>query len=354
MDANKNVTATFTEIIVEEIITHEETKTGGSSGANTVMTSESVAGVSGHLYLAAVSTKPRVNVIAVTGLGLNWTRVKAQCSGRNTTGIEVWMAQGTPIGNGTVTATLISEAHNAVLAVSRYAGAATANPLGNVVSANTAGLEASCANGVDGAAYSFPVTTTVSGAKIFTAAAMRNRTHTPGSGYIERGERRQGDLAGTMAAVAVQDRNAASAATFVASGEFNGTVDWAAVAVEIKPQLAAKPSAMHNDKESINAIAAVEGYRLYRNYPNPLRASAFDSQTEITYYLPEASNVRLVIFNTLGQTVRQLVDEFQAAGYQRARWDGKNAQGAALSAGIYFYQLEAGSHRLTGKMILQP
>jgi hypothetical protein len=195
----------------------------------------------------------------------------------------------------------------------------------------------------------------VSGAKIFAAVAMRNRTHTPGAGYTERGERRQGDLSGTMAAVAVQDKNTALAAPTQVNGEFNGTADWAAVAVEIKPQSATKPSALLiSDKESTTAIATAAGYRLYRNYPNPLRFSAFNPQTDITYYLPEASFVRLVIFNTLGQMVRQLVGEFQASGYQRARWDGRNTQGAALSAGIYFYQLEAGSRRLTGKMILQP
>ncbi|MGH8248011.1 MAG: hypothetical protein ACREUU_16435, partial [Gammaproteobacteria bacterium] len=118
-------------------IVYEESLTGGSSGSITVATSANLAGVNGHLYLAAISTKPKVDVAAISGLGLSWQRVKAQCSGRSQTGIEVWMAQGIPSGNSAVTATLADTATTAVIAVSRYSKVDATNPIGNVVFGNT-------------------------------------------------------------------------------------------------------------------------------------------------------------------------------------------------------------------------
>ena len=85
---------------------YEETQTGGSANSTTVTTSSTLTGVNGDLYLAAISMQPRANVLAVSGLGLTWTLVTTQCSGMNTIAVEVWMAQGTPSGDGAVTATL--------------------------------------------------------------------------------------------------------------------------------------------------------------------------------------------------------------------------------------------------------
>ncbi|MGH7601685.1 MAG: InlB B-repeat-containing protein, partial [bacterium] len=117
MDGNKNITATFTEIPSNGQIVHKEIRTGGSSNSTAVATSANLAGVNGHLYLAAISMQPRKSVVAVSGLGLSWTLVKTQCSGQNTIAVEVWMAQGTPSGNGVVTAILASAPSSAVIAV---------------------------------------------------------------------------------------------------------------------------------------------------------------------------------------------------------------------------------------------
>jgi len=89
-------------------------------------------------------------------------------------------------------------------------------------------------------------------------------------------------------------------------------------------------------------------FALSPNHPNP-----FNAQTVIEYALPQAGKVRLVIYNTLGQVVRKLIDEPQEAGYKRILWDGTNEHGARVSSGLYFYQVQFGSQRLTGKMILQ-
>ncbi len=237
MNGNKNVTATFTEIPSGSSIVHEESKTGGASGSTTVTTSTSLTGVSGQLYLAAISTRPKKLVQSVTGLGLNWTLVKSICSGNNsTTGMEVWMAQGIPQGgsDGAVTATFWSAPSTAVIAVSRYSGVAAANPIGNLIAGNTNGLNGACTGGVDGNAYAFNLTTTVNGALIYGAVAIKARTHTPGAGYTEQVEFQYPHAVNPIG-VAIEDKSVASASTVTVNGSFNGPVDWALVALEIKP-----------------------------------------------------------------------------------------------------------------------
>jgi hypothetical protein len=79
-------------------------------------------------------------------------------------------------------------------------------------------------------------------------------------------------------------------------------------------------------------------YALHTNYPNP-----FNPTTQIKFDLPEASNVRLSVFNILGQEVVTLVDGAMDAGYQAVEWNTANHEGAALPSGIYMYRLQATS-----------
>ena len=60
------------------------------------LTRPALAGVEDDLYLAAIAMKPHATVATVSGLGLSWSPLRAQCSGRSQTGAEVWMARGRP------------------------------------------------------------------------------------------------------------------------------------------------------------------------------------------------------------------------------------------------------------------
>ena len=112
MNSDKNVTASFisTGGGGGGPVVYEETTTGGATEANVVATIGNVTAVSGNLYLASIVTKNQTDVVSVSGLGLTWALVKAQCSGRGNTGVEIWMAIGNPSGDGVVTATLGSNA----------------------------------------------------------------------------------------------------------------------------------------------------------------------------------------------------------------------------------------------------
>ena len=73
-------------------------------------------------------------------------------------------------------------------------------------------------------------------------------------------------------------------------------------------------------------------YELSQNFPNP-----FNPSTSIQYGLPSRSTVRLVIYNVLGQVVKELINTEQQAGMQSVVWN------ANASSGLYFYKLEATS-----------
>ena len=148
-------------------------------------TDTSLTGVSGHLYLAAVSTKPYRQVSTMTGMGLTWIRVGTQCAGRNQTGIELWWAQGAA-SSGQVTATLVSAPNNAVIAVARYGGVALANPVMPLVTGNTNGISGGCGNATDTATYLFNVSPTQSNSLVVGAVALRNKIHNSASGYTTR------------------------------------------------------------------------------------------------------------------------------------------------------------------------
>lgn len=81
---------------------------------------------------------------------------------------------------------------------------------------------------------------------------------------------------------------------------------------------------------------------LGQNYPNP-----FNPSTTIGYSIPKESNVSLIIYNTLGQKVRELVNEVKPQGNYNIVFDG-----SGLSSGLYFYTLNSGGFNQTKKLIL--
>ncbi|GJQ62974.1 MAG: hypothetical protein SCALA702_20270 [Melioribacteraceae bacterium] len=87
-------------------------------------------------------------------------------------------------------------------------------------------------------------------------------------------------------------------------------------------------------------------YKLSQNYPNP-----FNPTTSITYYLPEASNVNISVYNMNGELVSELVNSSKPEGYHDISWDATNSSGLKVASGAYIYKLRAGNVLKTRKMM---
>lgn len=98
--------------------------------------------------------------------------------------------------------------------------------------------------------------------------------------------------------------------------------------------------AISNEPEPKTEIPA--DFELSQNYPNP-----FNPTTNIQFSLPQAGNVSLKVYNTLGRVVTTLKDDRLSAGSHTVTFDAGN-----LSSGVYFYQLRYKGQVVTRKMLL--
>jgi len=98
---------------------------------------------------------------------------------------------------------------------------------------------------------------------------------------------------------------------------------------------------------SRNVTIYFESTGILECYPNP-----FDSQTTIYYRLPVAGEVKIIIYNLLGERIRVLFDGYKVPGCYTVCWDGKDDYGKSVCSGIYFCKLNAGTYSSTGKLIL--
>ena len=97
------------------------------------------------------------------------------------------------------------------------------------------------------------------------------------------------------------------------------------------------PLSVHTENEELPTGVALMG-----NYPNP-----FHTETTIGYVLPQASGVRLVVYDLLGHEMIVLVDGFQPAGRHAVRFAASD-----LPSGPYVYRLQAGNKIITRSMML--
>lgn len=86
---------------------------------------------------------------------------------------------------------------------------------------------------------------------------------------------------------------------------------------------------------------------LYQNYPNP-----FNPETNITYTLKSGSEIKIEIFNSLGEKVDEIFNGYSNPGTYNVSWNGKNILGQVVPTGIYFYRLSTKENFNTKKMLL--
>ena len=152
-----------------------------------------------------------------------------------------------------------------------------------------------------------------------------------------------------------------SSATLGVNSVFKGTImaDQSITlnsGAEIEGRMLAINAAVTMEKNSITkseSSSGIEdgqttpkGFYLLQNYPNP-----FNPATTIHYNIAKDSQVSLKVFDMLGHEIATLVDEYQNAGRYSVVFDSKNGI-KNLSAGIYFYRLNAGSFVSVKKLML--
>jgi len=103
------------------------------------------------------------------------------------------------------------------------------------------------------------------------------------------------------------------------------------------------PKEAEVEESEVAKSEVVTDYVLEQNYPNPFsppeRGFAGNPSTEISFQLPVASAVKLVIYSVTGQVVRELVHGEMPAGRHALSWNGRNRAGEIVAGGVYLYRL---------------
>lgn len=131
------------------------------------------------------------------------------------------------------------------------------------------------------------------------------------------------------------------------SGDFDGTLYLDQIAITAPANV--RSSFVTSFKLPVEAVSIrdanaglVTDFELMQNFPNP-----FNPTTSIRFNLSEANDVRIDVFNSVGQRVKTIVNGRYAMGTHQVTFDGSN-----LSSGMYFYTLSTGNVRETRKMTL--
>jgi len=111
-------------------------------------------------------------------------------------------------------------------------------------------------------------------------------------------------------------------------------------AITESPQIiySSYPDSLQDDR----LVGIPSKYELFQNYPNP-----FNSNTHIRYGLATDSDVKITLYNILGEKIKVLLDDKKIAGFHTVEFDAGN-----ISSGIYFYRVEASKFHDTKKMVL--
>lgn len=96
-------------------------------------------------------------------------------------------------------------------------------------------------------------------------------------------------------------------------------------------------------------------FELAQNYPNPFIAGRNGNQTRILLQIGMKNapfDVRVTVFNLLGQRVKTLIDKPMLGGLYTLSWDGRDEQGRPVPTGTYLYQLNSGKTVITKQLSL--
>jgi subtilisin family serine protease len=90
--------------------------------------------------------------------------------------------------------------------------------------------------------------------------------------------------------------------------------------------------------------------QLMQSRPNPFHPG--DGPVSLRFSMGEAGPAKVQVFDISGRLVRTLASGAQTAGEHNLHWDGRDAQGQALSSGVYFYRLQTESGSVGKSLVL--
>jgi photosystem II stability/assembly factor-like uncharacterized protein len=122
--------------------------------------------------------------------------------------------------------------------------------------------------------------------------------------------------------------------------EYSGYIIFVSDAITSPDSIKVTGDGLSGVKENADVIPG--SYGLEQNYPNP-----FDPVTNISFSIARESQVKLCVYNVLGEMVATLADEKMAGGSYTANFDA-----TALPNGVYFYKLNAEEFNATRTMVL--
>jgi len=144
---------------------------------------------------------------------------------------------------------------------------------------------------------------------------------------------------GTTTETIFIDENVEGGKTYyyhVVAYDFNGNQG------EFSPEVSTSVTGIEDEE-----LRLPKSFALHQNYPNP-----FNPETNIAFDIPTRTNVTIVIYNTLGQKVRTLIQDVREPGSYKVVWDGRNDAGIQVASGVYIYMIRAGNFVKSKKMTL--
>jgi len=118
--------------------------------------------------------------------------------------------------------------------------------------------------------------------------------------------------------------------------------------IQIKDVVActAQGQSLEVEVVDMSSISIPTRFELAQNYPNP-----FNPVTTLRFGLPQDSNVRIEVYNILGQRIMVLLDEKRKTGYHTIQWHGTNQSGIPVPTGLYFFVMKTEKFKAVRKAL---
>ncbi|MEL6705290.1 MAG: T9SS type A sorting domain-containing protein [Bacteroidota bacterium] len=180
------------------------------------------------------------------------------------------------------------------------------------------------------------------------AAGLSNEQPLSGIAFDVTGGGQEDEVFGSLTTFDELPFGGADRRMMISSGAYSladgasATVTFFVVAGEDREAIAANAAAAQSILVDVEETTLAGTFALHSAFPNPFSAS-----TTLGFTLPEATDVRLDVYDLLGRRVATLVDGPQAAGYTAVTFDA-----AHLSSGTYVYRLAAGRTQLVERFTL--